>query len=92
MDAGAIAAVLTASAGLGAVVVTALKSRGEGTTTIVSQQTAILQDMKLLNDELRLTLADTKFERDGLREEVNNLRTEVTKLRIKVEQFNAAAG
>jgi putative NADH-flavin reductase len=86
VDAGAIAAILTASAGLGAVIVTALKSRGEGTTAIVSQQTAIMQDMKLLNDELRATFLETKLERDELKDEVILLRREVTKLRIRLEQ------
>jgi len=96
MDAGAIAAIITATGGIGALGIGVTKLRGETSSVTISQQTQILQDMKLLNDEIHKSLNEVREERDrykkernNLREEVDKLRHEVIKLRYQVEQLNA---
>lgn len=81
MDPGAFIALLTAVAGIGGILVALFKFRGESTSTVVTQQTQILQDMKTLNDELKIALQDAKLERDDLRQQVHELRVEVDRLR-----------
>lgn len=50
--------------GLGGLIFAALRFRRDDTTTVISQQTTILDGMKMLNDELRTTADTLRGERD----------------------------
>jgi uncharacterized coiled-coil DUF342 family protein len=86
MDVSQIVALLTAIAGLGGITLAIWRLKGEGSDRILTQQTTILGDMKVLNDELKGTLDSTRSERDQLMNEVQKLREEVTKLRQLVDR------
>ena len=60
--------------GVAGVIFTALRFRRDDTTAIVGQQTVILNDMHVVNDELRVTAASLRDERDKCHEEVAKLR------------------
>ena len=67
--------------GLSGVVFTALRYRRDDTTAVIGQQDTILNDMRLLNDELRTTSQELRIERDALKTQVTELTTQVEKLR-----------
>ena len=70
--------------GVAGIVFTALKYNRDDTTAVVTQQNVIVADMKLLNDELRVTTADLRTERDGLREQVGELTKQIQALRTEL--------
>ena len=75
-----ILALIIGLVGLAGVIFTALKFNRDDTTAVVSQQDTILNDMKLINEELRTTSNELREERDGLRVQVAELTTQVKKL------------
>jgi uncharacterized coiled-coil DUF342 family protein len=84
----ALIALLTGIIGLGGIVFTALRFRRDDATAIVSQQTAILGNMKQLNDELRISIANIRQERDDLKLQVAALEGKVDELRKELGKAN----
>jgi hypothetical protein len=74
IEAAGLLALVIGLMGLGGVIFTALKFNRDDTTAVVSQQDTILNEMKTVNEELRLTVVDLRTERDALRLEVQELR------------------
>ena len=60
--------------GVAGIIFTALRYNRDDTTAIINQQATITAEMKTLNDELRLTVARLREERDALTEQVAELR------------------
>ena len=90
-------AISTGLVGLIGVVFGALRFQRDEAGKIVAQQTAVLGDMRDLNDELQDALARTRDERDQfagevrlLRETVQRLEDEVRKLRIALDARGGA--
>lgn len=81
IDIAQILALIIGLVGLGGVVFTALRFRRDDTTAVVTQQSTILNDMKGLNEELRITAASLKEERDACKQEVKGLRGELREAR-----------
>ena len=71
--------------GLATVVFTALSWRRNDTGAVVSQQTSILENMKTLNDELRVTASDLRSERDRCYEEVAKLKQATDRIERRLE-------
>jgi hypothetical protein len=67
--------------GVAGVIFTALKYNRDDTTAVVAQQDVILNDMKLLNSELRTTADGLRTERDALSVQVRELTEQVERLR-----------
>jgi uncharacterized coiled-coil DUF342 family protein len=72
--------------GLAGLVFTALKFNRDDTTSIVNQQTTLMGDMKMLNEELRTSTETLRGERDSLREEVARLNGQITELRHELRE------
>lgn len=74
--------------GLGGLVFTALRFRRDDTTAIVTQQSAIFDDLKKLNEELRATSDGLRSERDQLQYKVQDLSGQIEALRreLRVSQ------
>jgi hypothetical protein len=75
--------------GLGGLLFTALRFRRDDTTAIVTQQSAIFDDMKKLNEELRTTAGDLRTERDNLKHEVTRLSGQVDILTTELREAHA---
>ena len=75
-----ILALIIGLVGLAGVIFTALKFNRDDTTAVVSQQDTILNDMRIINEELRTTSTELREERDGLRTQVAELTIQVKKL------------
>jgi hypothetical protein len=67
--------------GLGGLVFTALRYRRDDTTAVVGQQDVVLNDMKMVNEELRTTAVLMKQQRDDCQQEVQGLRNELREAR-----------
>jgi hypothetical protein len=67
--------------GLAGVIFTALRYRRDDTTAIIGQQDTILNEMKALNEENRVTAARLRDERDSLSAQVDQLMAEIETLR-----------
>jgi chromosome segregation ATPase len=90
---GAIPILLAAIAtliGSGGIVWGALRYNREEAGKIVVQQTAVLTDMRGLNDELQEALTRTRTERDELRGEVRKCREEIAELNGMVKALQHA--
>jgi uncharacterized coiled-coil DUF342 family protein len=77
MDIGALVSLVIAVMGLGGLMFTALRYRRDDTTAIVSQQDAIFNEMRGLNDELRQTVERLRQENDRLTAQVQELKHEL---------------
>lgn len=75
--------------GLGGLVFTALRFRRDDTSSIVTTQSTILDDMKKLNEELRTTTGSLREERDQLKTQVERLTGQVQALRHELHDANA---
>lgn len=82
-------AIATGILGLAGIVFTALKFNRDDTTAVVAQQTQILANMKLLNDELRTSVEGLRQERDELRGKVDQLTGQVSALRDELHGAHA---
>lgn len=60
MDAGAIVGLVIAVMGLGGLVFTAMRYRRDDTTAIVTQQDTLFNELRAVNDELRIENARLK--------------------------------
>jgi hypothetical protein len=69
--------------GVAGVIFTALRYNRDDTTAVVQQQDVILNDMKLLNSELRTTADGLRVERDALSVQVRELTEQVERLRTE---------
>ena len=76
--------------GIGGLIFTALRFRRDDTTAVVGQQSQILGNMRDLNNELRLSEAAAREERDRLRGEVGKLSKQVDDLTVELRVANAA--
>ena len=65
--------IVIALMGIAGVVFTALRFNRDDTTAIVNQQSSIVADMKVLNDELRSTVDRLRVENEELRRTVDRL-------------------
>ena len=74
MDAGALLAIVTGLCGLSGLVFTALHFRTDDSKAIVDQQSSVLRDMALLNDQLKEQVDALKAEVADLREQNQRLR------------------
>ena len=88
MKAGEVIPIIIGLVGLGTVIFAALRFRRDDTTAVVGQQTQILQSMKTLNDELRITSDRMRTERDECKENVNRLHGQVEALRDELRNAN----
>jgi hypothetical protein len=70
--------------GLSGIIFTAFKYNRDDTTAVINQQSTIVTDMKMLNDELRTTTIRLREERDGLAEQVAELTNQVSALRTEL--------
>jgi hypothetical protein len=70
--------------GIAGLIFTALKYNRDDTTAVLTQQNTIVGEMKTLNDELRVTTAELRTERDGLKEQVVDLTRQVDALRVEL--------
>ena len=86
MDVASILPLVIGIMGLGGIIFTALRFRRDDTTAIVNQQSSILQSMKSLNDELRITADNLRAERDQLRLQVEQLNGKVEVLRVELRE------
>lgn len=86
MDAGTGIAIATGIIGLAGLIFTALRYNRDDSTAAVNQQSTILSDMKLLNEELRKTAQDLKTERDELKGQVTALTEQVEAMRSELRQ------
>lgn len=89
-----ILTLIGAMVGSGGILFGAIRYNREEAGKIVAQQTNVLSDMRLLNDELIEALTRVKDERDNLQEAVRLLREkldeetdEVRRLRRKIESL-----
>lgn len=73
MSLGEAVTLIIALMGVAGVIFTALRYNRDDSTAIVAQQSHIVADMKLLNDELRTTVGRLKEENDELRRTVDRL-------------------
>jgi len=73
--------------GLGSIIFAALRYNRDDTTAIVNQQSTLLGNIKVLNDELRTTVEKLREERDGLREQVGHLTGQVEALRRELREM-----
>lgn len=79
-----IIAVVVAVAGSGGVVFGALRYNRDEAGRVVTQQTAVLESMRILNDELQSALDRVRLERDNLIAEVRGTRGDIATLRIEI--------
>ena len=63
--------------GLGGIIFTALRYRRDDTTAVLGQQDTILNEIKSLNEELRLMAEAFKGERDACRVEAKQLQDDL---------------
>lgn len=94
-----IVPVLTVCAGLGALVFAALRFNREDASSVVSQQSTLLSDMRAMLDEKQEELDRAKQERSRLHEllhEVSghcaDLETEIMELRKRIRQEESNGG
>jgi len=74
VDTGSLLAIITGLCGLSGLVFTALHFNRDDSKAVVEQQSSVLKDMALLNDELREINAALRTEVAELREQVQRLR------------------
>ena len=70
--------------GIAGLIFTALRHNRDDTTAIVTQQSTIVGEMKVLNDELRTTTTRLREERDGLQLQVGELTNQIAALRAEL--------
>ncbi len=80
LDWAAIIPLVIGVFGVAGLIFTALKYNRDDTTAVVNQQSTIVSEMKVLNDELRLTTVSLREERDGLKDRVAELTNKVDAL------------
>jgi hypothetical protein len=81
IDIGGMIALAIGVLGVAGVIFTALRYNRDDTTAVVQQQDIILNDMKMLNAELRTTADSLRTERDALATQVRELSEQVERLR-----------
>ena len=69
-----VVALVIGLVGLAGVIFTALSWRRNDTTAVLGQQSQVLADIHVINDELRVTADSLRGERDKCYEEVAKLR------------------
>jgi hypothetical protein len=74
MDIPTAVSVIIGIMGLAGVIFTALKFNRDDTAAIVSQQDTLMNEMRGLNDELRITVDRLRHERDELQKTVDELK------------------
>ena len=74
--------------GVAGIIFTALRYNRDDTTAVLGQQSTILHDMKVLNDELRLSVDRLRAQRDERTMEVERLRGQVEALRDELHAAN----
>jgi len=70
VDAGTLLAIVTGILGLAGLIWSGLHFNADSSKAIVEQQSAVLKDMGVLNDEQRKTVADLRAENDRLKGEL----------------------
>ena len=71
--------------GVASVIFAAMRWRRDDTTQVVTQQSAILNDMHVLNDEIRISADKLRTERDKCYEEVAKLRQATDRIERKLD-------
>ena len=71
--------------GVASVIFAAMRWRRDDTTQIVTQQSTILNDMKLIDDEIRISADKLRSERDKCYEEVAKLRQATDRIERKLD-------
>lgn len=84
-----IISVVVAVAGSGGIVFGALRYNRDEAGRVVTQQTAVLESMRGLNDELQSALDRVRLERDDLVKEVRDTRVDIAALRIEIHNLQA---
>jgi hypothetical protein len=74
VETGQLIALIIGVFGVCGVIFTAMRYNRDDTTAIVNQQTQITGEMKVLNDELRITVTTLRTERDECRAELQGVR------------------
>lgn len=70
LDTATVIALITAGVGVAGVIITALKYNKESSARAVEAQSQIVEDMKILNDEMRAKVADQNAEIAELRAQI----------------------
>ena len=71
--------------GVASVIFAAMRWRRDDTTQVVTQQSAILNDMNVINDEIRISADKLRTERDKCYEEVAKLRQATDRIERKLD-------
>lgn len=77
MDPSEWLAIVTGVLGLSGLIFTALHYNRDDTKAIVEEQSSVLKDMALLNENLKKTVDDLRNERNALASEVDRLSHEL---------------